>query len=61
MSAIPIYIIVHIDNLDFVVQNETIVCPNHPNSDDDYKSIGNNDIIRQRSSRNIPNLKEQLT
>ena len=54
MKPIFIYRITHINNLDFILKNGVITCPNHANRNPEYKGIGNNQIINLRNARPIP-------
>lgn len=50
----PIHRIIHIDNLEYILQSGLIVAPNHPQADQNYIQIGNNNIINQRNARGLP-------
>lgn len=54
MNPFYIYRIIHFTNLEYILQNGLVTSPNHPNSNPNYRSIGNNDIIRVRSNKNVP-------
>jgi len=53
MNPFNIYRILHFTNLGYILQNGIITSPNHPNSNPNYRSIGNNDIIQIRSNKNV--------
>lgn len=54
-----IYRIIHVNNLEFILQNGKVVCPSHIDADPNYKNIGNNFIITERSKKTIPGLPGQ--
>lgn len=49
-----IHRIIHIENLEFILQQGLIVAPNHPDADPGYVQIGNNELINQRGARVLP-------
>lgn len=49
-----IYRIAHIDNLEYILEQGCLVCPNHVNADPNYTKIGNNSVIERRSQKVIP-------
>lgn len=55
--AIPtplyLYRIIHIDNLDYIVNKKEITCPSHPNANPDYIGIGDDTLIAHRKERPI--------
>ena len=53
-SPFLVYRMIHIDNLEYILQQGRAVCPNHQDADPHYKQIGNNDIITRRSQKLIP-------
>lgn len=48
-----IYRIVHINNLEYILQQKALFCPNHDQYDPGYTQIGNNSIIARRYSKSI--------
>jgi len=54
MEPFDIYRILHFTNLEYILQNGIVTSPNHQNSNPNYRSIGNNDIIQIRSNKNVP-------
>jgi len=54
MKSIFIYRITHISNLEFILKNRVITCPNHASNNPNYKGIGNNQIINLRNASPIP-------
>ena len=53
-SPFLVYRMIHISNLEYILQQGRVVCPSHTNSDPGYTQIGNNDIIAARSRKAIP-------
>ena len=51
---------IHISNLEYILQQGKVVCPSHAIRDPDYTPIGNNDIITARSRKAIPSF-ESMT
>jgi len=54
-----IYRIIHVNNLEYILQHRKVLCPNHSDADPNYVNIGNNTIIRRRSQKTITGLSDQ--
>jgi len=53
-SPIYLYRLLHIDNLDFILEERELRCANHPNRDPNYTGIGDSALIKKRGSKDIP-------
>lgn len=53
-SPIYLYRIVHIENLGFIVQNNELTCPSHERVNPNYVGIGDNSLILERKSKQLP-------
>lgn len=52
-NIIPLYRILHIDNLDYIIKIGKLTCHNHPEKDPNYIGIGDETLIKSRSNRSI--------
>ena len=52
-ERIYLFRIIHIDNLDFILNSQQITCPNHVKKDINYIGIGDTSLIRNRNSKAI--------
>lgn len=57
MTKVPVtiylYRLTHIDNLEYILINRKITCPNHPNKDKKYINIGDTTLIKNRRESRI--------
>ena len=53
-ANILLYRLIHRDNLEHILSSQKLVCPNHPERSQDYRSIGETELIRLRSERTLP-------
>lgn len=52
-NKILLYRITHINNLDYIFNSGKLTCPNHPQKDTNYISIGDSSLIQSRSNMQI--------
>ncbi len=50
----PVYRIIHINNLEYILETGKLCCPNHVEADPNYRSIGLTDLIKKRSEQLLP-------
>ncbi|MBN2213215.1 MAG: DUF4433 domain-containing protein [Bacteroidales bacterium] len=53
-ANIFLYRLIHKDNLEHILSTQKLVCPNHPERSQNYRSIGETELIRLRSTRSLP-------
>ncbi|MEX2409855.1 MAG: DUF4433 domain-containing protein [Candidatus Paceibacterota bacterium] len=53
-STVYLYRIIHVDNLPFILDEQELRCPNHPDCDPNYLGIGDITLIQSRGSKVIP-------
>jgi hypothetical protein len=53
-EKILLHRIIHIDNLDYILDLKKLTCPNHPEKDPNYIGIGDSTLIQSRSQTEIP-------
>ena len=52
-EKIYIYRLTHIENLDYILTKNKIICPNHPDAEKDYINIGDKSLIENRKEKVI--------
>lgn len=52
-NKIYLYRIIHLDNLEYILDLGKLTCPNHEYKDINYIGIGDNTLIQSRSSKQI--------
>lgn len=50
----PVYRIIHINNLEYILEKGKLCCPNHVEADPNYQNIGLTDLIKKRSEKVLP-------
>lgn len=50
----PVYRIIHINNLKYILEKGKLCCPNHVEADPNYQNIGLTDLITKRSEQVLP-------
>ncbi|MDZ7692353.1 MAG: DUF4433 domain-containing protein [Balneolaceae bacterium] len=53
-SPVYLYRIIHIDNLEFILDEQELRCANHPERDPNYTGIGDSTLIKRRGAKDIP-------
>jgi hypothetical protein len=53
-KKILLYRIIHIDNLDYILDIGKLTCPTHPEKDPNYIGIGDESLIENRNQKVIP-------
>lgn len=52
-SSVYLYRIIHVENLEFILDEQELRCPNHTESDPNYIGIGDTTLIQSRGSKII--------
>ena len=53
-ANILLYRLIHIDNLEYILSTQKLVCPDHPERSPNYRPIGETELIRLRGERSLP-------
>ena len=55
----PVYRIIHINNLEYILEKRKLCCPNHVEADPNYQNIGLTDLIKKRSEQSLPHARNK--